>query len=87
MALTLDSVGSLHEKPLLRFIIWNRKLERLVMKDQVWKTMESNIHPGLLATLSHELHLMMQNYLECIILLQRADQLPNYSIVHGLKSN
>jgi hypothetical protein len=35
MALTLDSVGSLHEKPLLRFIVWNRKLERLVMKDQV----------------------------------------------------
>ncbi len=60
MALTLDSVGSLHEKPLLRFIVWNRKLERVIMKDQVWKTMESNILPGLLATLSHELSLMMQ---------------------------
>lgn len=43
MALTLDSGlinEALHEKPLLRFIVWNRKLERLVMKDQVRKTME-----------------------------------------------
>jgi hypothetical protein len=86
MALALDSVGSLHEKPLLRFIIWNRKLERLVMKDQVWKTVESNIHPGLLATLSHELDDAETTWNVCI-LLQRADQLPNYSIVHGLNSN